>query len=283
MIAALVILYNPEKKFLENIQSFVHQVDKLYVVDNSNKFDILFHDSLQKKVEYDLLHKGTNIGVAAALNLGINKALIEGFEYLLTMDQDSFVPKKVISQIRNSIKHISNQSWILVAPNLRMGDKLFHPRSNEMVEDVLFVPTSGSIINLKNLDEIGHFFNDLFIDYVDIEFCLRAKQHNYKIYIVPNVLIEHSLGRLEVRRFLFSKVHVTNHDPIRLYYRIRNRLYVVRKYWLTFPVFTIKIIKMIFGDLVKILLYESKKREKLVFLWKGFLDFIKSKYGKYYI
>jgi rhamnosyltransferase len=57
-----------------------------------------------------------------------------------------------------------------------------------------YVITSGSIIPIKVLDDVGLMREELFIDFVDIEWCLRAPQKGYEIVAINKVMIDHHLG-----------------------------------------------------------------------------------------
>src|SRR3954471_22742180 len=88
-LAGTIILYYPEEKVLENVQSYLEQIEKLYVVDNTeNNQTELIKDILQfSKVTF--LHDGINKGIASRLNQVCKLAIEDGYEWLLTMDQDS--------------------------------------------------------------------------------------------------------------------------------------------------------------------------------------------------
>ena len=89
-IAAVTVLYNPTKKIIQNISGYIDKVDKVYVIDNSNDSnEKLLIDN--KKIEY--LPNYTNLGISNSLNKACNLAIDEGYEFLLTMDQDSLFEK----------------------------------------------------------------------------------------------------------------------------------------------------------------------------------------------
>ena len=47
-----------------------------------------------------------------------------------------------------------------------------------------YVITSGSIITIAAYKEIGPFNNEMFIDFIDIEWCLRARKKNLKLLLL---------------------------------------------------------------------------------------------------
>ena len=86
-VVAIVVAYNIEsEKLLKNIYSYYDFVEKIVIVDNSNKSNNL-KDYENEKIVY--IGLGENLGIARALNEGIKYAIINNFKYALTMDQDS--------------------------------------------------------------------------------------------------------------------------------------------------------------------------------------------------
>ena len=59
--------------------------------------------------------------------------------------------------------------------------------------------SSGSLIRLDVFDKVGLMLEELFIDFVDIEWGMRAKKNGYICYIANNVLMKHSIGDKSVK------------------------------------------------------------------------------------
>ena len=101
-LAAVVIWYNPleigEEKIIQNIFSYSSYCEKNYIVDNSSDL----HEELAKKIPNSIYISNKNVGgIAGGQNRGCERALNDGFEWAMTMDQDSiFEPKQVKEYIR---------------------------------------------------------------------------------------------------------------------------------------------------------------------------------------
>src|SRR5579884_3859385 len=92
-LAGTITLYQPDQnKITQNILSYLSYIDCLYVIDNSDQYEKL-NDSVlnffnqNPKIKY--IKNQKNEGVAKALNIGVNEAA-EEYEWLMTMDQDSY-------------------------------------------------------------------------------------------------------------------------------------------------------------------------------------------------
>jgi rhamnosyltransferase len=67
--------------------------------------------------------------------------------------------------------------------------------------------------------------DELFIDWVDIEWGLRARALGYKSYIIPSIRMMHSIGDSFVP-FLGKNINL--HGDIRHYYLVRNATFLLR-------------------------------------------------------
>lgn len=92
-----------------------------------------------------------------------------------------------------------------------------------------FVISSGSLIPMGALEEIGLIDEDLFIDHVDTEWCLRALSKGFKLFGIPSAQMFHSLGNRRKRVWVLRWRNVPYHSPFRYYYILRNGLLLQRR------------------------------------------------------
>ena len=88
-ICGVVVLYNPDNSILDNIQSYISCIDKLYVIDNSDDINCEIAEAIQNIHKCIYISNNGNHGIAQALNVGVNKAIANRSDWVLTMDQDS--------------------------------------------------------------------------------------------------------------------------------------------------------------------------------------------------
>lgn len=234
-ILAVVVLYFPARPTKEIIEGIRDEVDHVLVVDNTDN----------------------NIGVAAALNLGLKKAVAEHYDWLLTMDQDSTFEHGSLSKLRK-IAFGSEKTVGWVAPFHRTQKTKREVRHT--VDEVRFAMTSGSMLRVNT---VGYFEEKLFIDSIDNEYCLRLRKNGYTILRVNDAVLNHQLGTLKKNWLGFSTIV---HPASRRYYITRNMLYVMRKY----PEFRLFGSKELVKSLVLIILVEDDKVDKLRAMIKGF-------------
>lgn len=233
----VVTLYNPHDGVIEFIDSYLSHLDKLYVVDNSPEPSPHILGVLRQHAEIEVLSSNGNTGVAAALNLGARRALQDGYTWLLTMDQDSYFCQSQIVKIIRALATVDYETTAIVSP---MHDPAHLSAGPCRLEPKLVTITSGSFLNLSLIQSIGFFDEKLFIDEVDHDYCLRANLCGYQVLQATNCFLLHQIGTPTRRRFLLRVRTVYEHNPKRIYFIVRNNLYIQAKYHEAFPRYTRK-------------------------------------------
>lgn len=269
-ISAGIVLFNPDiKRLKENIDAFIIQCTHLYLVDNGSgnvdEVKGLLNQYNQSKIS--ILWNRENQGIAKALNQLTSAAQKEGFDWILTLDQDSVVPSNIVGEFE---KYINNSSVGILCPIICDRNKDEEIKINEDCTEIDECITSGSLLNIKAWSEIGGFDERMFIDGVDFDICYRLRQRGYKIYCIHSVVLLHELGHIEYHRFLFWKVLVKNHSAFRKYYIARNIIYVAKKR--KSVLLAIKGILQEVKLLGIVLLYETDKKSKSISIIKGIRD-----------
>lgn len=278
-IAGVVILYHPDMELLlANIQSYNTGLKQLYVYDNSETKTPGIEEALFKlnpSIEYKYFN--ANEGIAKRLNQAMDQAAFNHYDYLLTMDQDSAFKagdfEKYKSLIQSTAYNHVAQFGVNCQPNFT--------QSKEQPEEALTLITSGSILNLSLTKNIGPFNEALFIDFVDAEFSYRVIQNGYLNLMFSNIVLNHALGKLVEGTSLvsFKKSLRITHAPIRVYYIVRNGLYLLLKARGLTSVMkkdVIRCIKIIKNDLI----YNPQLAAVYKNLFAGIYAFLTNRMGK---
>lgn len=281
-IAGTVVLYRPDSDVIDNIKSFLNEIDILYVVDNSETINKKIIEQIQGLDKTVYISNGENLGIARALNMAANKAIEGGYDLLLTMDQDSNASLGMIDNMLECARDRDISKIGIIGPFhlLDMDEKKPVDVDCEIVAHTM---TSGNLLNLRVYQTVGPFLDELFIDFVDIEFCLRLRQKGFLVVQANRAILKHNLGNISRVKILHKQLRTSNHSPVRRYYITRNRFFVWRKYRdLDVAKQTIIHDKISFrGEIRNILLMEKNKIAKLVMIAKGYLDYKRNIFGKY--
>ncbi|HHQ4768023.1 TPA: hypothetical protein ACSP3S_004218, partial [Aeromonas veronii] len=151
------------------------------------------------------------------------------------------------------------------------------PEGKESLIAADYIITSGSLFSKQVWELVGEFDDSLFIDYVDIEWCLRGKAKGIQIYGEPRCIMTHTLGD-EPIRLLGRKLPV--HSPVRHYYFFRNCISLLRRDYISSG---FKVREFCFLP-IRFLVYSLFTKNKLSHITKmskGLLDGVLSKSGPY--
>ncbi len=289
-ICAVIVTWNIGEEFIVNVNAVLHQVDRVIIIDNGSCTKTrLMLESIWKQNSHkiDIILNDKNAGIASAQNQGVKRACEMEFKWILLLDHDSRPePDMVVRLLEgyDSLKKNDKEVTGLVAPYIREQKidremkfvvsqgffiKLRKFGEDRIMRNVQVVISSGSMIRKELFESIGVFKQDLFIDYVDTEFCLRMAKFKWKIILVRDAVLNHSTGELSGRRLAGRTTGVTNHSPLRRFTIFRNRIKVWKCYFHTAPSYIAFDIAMGFYDLIKIILFETSRKKKLRAVFKG--------------
>ncbi len=247
-ITAVIVTYNPERSLLSGLVSaLLPQVGHIVVVDNgstSESIELIREVVALHPIELVMFRE--NLGIAAAQNRGIYRARELGSKYVILFDHDSKPAANMVSELMMALQDKERLGIRIAAvgpnfkaeysPNLKpfriiRGFRIgrYGCTKSTSVIRVSYLIASGSLMPISTLDAIGGMREDLFIDYIDIEWGIRASQQGYLSFGVCGAVMEHDLGDLPLHFFGMS---IPYHSPLRHYYLFRNAIWLYRQEYL---------------------------------------------------
>ena len=110
---AVIITYNPDvERLTENIKAISQQTDKVLLVDNGSE-DKLFLSKLSFIYNTAVISNEKNKGIAYALNQGMKYAYQNGYEWAITLDEDSVCPDGIIAGAKKLIENTLDVAMIV--------------------------------------------------------------------------------------------------------------------------------------------------------------------------
>jgi rhamnosyltransferase len=237
-VKGVATAYRPNVVTLvESLAATAPQVEALLLVANDGA-----PWSCQLPANVALLRQANNIGLGAAYNLAARWAREQGGTHLLLLDQDSVPAPGMVAALMEGFKRpgpvaATGPLWRdsrtgedgFFVRLARWGARKYKPAPGEVVP-VDFLISSGSLISLAALADIGPFDEGLFVEHVDTDWALRAQAKGYRLYGVANARLDHALGDAALtvspvglrRRFYLYK-------PERNYYLLRNSIALWRR------------------------------------------------------
>ncbi|HEM8101435.1 TPA: rhamnosyltransferase [Enterobacter hormaechei] len=281
---AVVVTYNPDvKKVIELVTILQKYKVTVVIVDNTpglNNYPFQCH----------LIKLGDNFGIATAQNHGIEYCLKDGADAIWFYDQDSVITDDFVQEFLTTVA--GNPEDKIFAPVFWDEKKGFEYAitdidsngnrkkllSSSYTDDFYssVVISSGSLIKTELLLKIGLMLDSLFIDYVDTEWCLRAYYNGYKVHIIKNARMEHSIGDNTISLLGFN---VPIHSPMRRYYRIRNSFLLFRMKHIPKKLALREIVFSCCHQII-IILTQKNKIEYLKYFLDALIDGLGNKAGK---
>lgn len=236
-VIGVIVTYQPDCSTLAVLIDAVRpQVAHVIVVDNTPGGLPCGSDP-----RVELIGLGRNMGLAAAQNVGIRRALELGCGFVLMLDQDSLPAPQMVAALLDAHDNLVQRGAAVAAigPRLvdartqvsqpvvqarRLGMRFAHFDRGTEVLRTEFLVASGCLIPRRALEQVGLMDETLFIDQVDVEWELRARAQGLELFAVGTAVLKHKLGEGD-RRIWFLRFHqVPVHPPLRNYYLFRNSI-----------------------------------------------------------
>ncbi len=292
-VCASIVIYKQCPETLSTlINSLLHQAEQIIIVDNNESPSLSPTDG---RIVY--FPNNENLGISRGHNISFQWAEKNNFTHLLTFDQDSSIDTTLIEKLLQAEHTLIDQGHNVAC----VGPSFIDPRNqftapfitlsgwkiikkscdneNTNFISVDYLITSGSLFNLKASKEIGYFDELLFIDYVDIEWGLRAKSMGYKLFGICDATMQHTIGDPPLKlRFINKKIPL--HSPLRHYYHFRNAILIYKRPYI--------ITKWIVNDSIRLAIkyfvysfFAPKAKAHFTMINKGILHGVIGISGKY--
>ena len=235
-IVSIIIFFNYETtSFNKTFSAHKKNFKNIIIVNNRKNVSLKMFEG--KNII--IINNEENVGLAKALNIGIIHAKKMNFDFVALFDQDTILPEGFNKEMCKKITNHANKNKVAVFSPVYFNKitnqygSLINFKFLRLLRDKpskgegqffsQYVITSGSYIPLKVIDDVGLMDEELFIDFIDIEWCLRAKRKGYLISSFQNIIVEHFLGDSKVR---LLGTNFPIHSPLRMYYFFRNSIYL---------------------------------------------------------
>lgn len=263
-IGIIIVGYNSLKYLPECLGSIFdssYKEFKVYFVDNKSSDDSLGYIRKNWK-EVEIISLKENFGFAKANNVGVQKAINDGCEYIFLLNPDIVIEKNCLELLYKSRKNNTIlQPLILLHGNGEKTDSINtsgnvlhylgisyvgNYRKNykqiNLEKDIVVASGAAMFIPAKIINKIGLFDEDFFMYHEDVDFSWRARMVGYQINLLPEAIVWH--------KYTFSK------NKSKYYLVERNRLmflfknFTVKYLLLLTPIFILNELLMLFYSVV---------------------------------
>lgn len=288
-ICAVIVTYFPDLQLAERLKKITDQVVQTVIVDNGSPASCVERiQEFGKSPAIHLILNESNEGIASALNAGVRWAASQGFQWVLTFDQDTIVSPGMVAEFEMVVRSYPEPARLAVVGSNyqdKVNGKMLSwsgpGTDNEFSTKIPSVLTSGSLISVSAFQTIGGFRDGFFIDCVDHEYCLHARALGFDVVVTSKPVMRHEIGHVSEHRLFGKKVRAANHSPVREYYRARNSVVLIREYLAQEPRWLLYYMWSWSKSVVFIFLFEKDRMQKLGNTIRGCVDGLLGRTGIY--
>lgn len=290
-VVGVLVSFNPDIKHLSLVlKSICSQMSKLVIVDNGSKRQELVFSICSTFPNVTFISMPKNIGLASAQNVGIKNAKEQSASHVILFDQDSIINEDFIQQLLITENELLSNGNKVAA----VGPAFFDPNTQTVYPatvykgpfikripmsvvavEATYIIASGCLIRMAILNEIGDMYDELFIDYIDVEWCLRAKSLGYSLFITPKAKMAHTIG--DSRTSILGRT-ISLHGAVRRYYLVRNSFLMLK---LPYVPFGYKLRELVFNffRIIVGVYFSSEKSRTILYALGGVKDGILGRLG----
>ena len=202
-----------------------------------------------------------------------------GFKWALLLDQDSCIDDDLVpTLIAASAAYPDRDRLGVIGSAYRDVNHPSQEQPERAVEDTWGRSGIGNhfgLVDPVTLAVIGAFREEFFIDYVDMEYCFRARALGYRIIRTRRPIMSHTIGSISEHNVLWMKKWTFNHATDRRYYIARNDTVMLREFGhYRVALWALKSFGRCVRLCKRIALYEQKKTYRKIIsvaqeLWDG--------------
>ena len=267
-VLAGIVTYNPNMERLKlNLDAICNQVSVVAIIDNGSKNIEKIISLTEGYDNIEVVCNASNRGIAAALNQIGDLAAAKKKEFFITLDQDSVADCSLATELYLSF---FDETVGAACPYINRKNDFI---ANDKRKKVKVAITSGEMVRTSVWEEIGGFWEYLFIDEVDHEFSYQIRQRGYTIIQTNTVAINHIIGEPLSKKVLGHQFNPTNHSAFRRYYIARNDVIMKHLFPEEKEPFPHRY-KMLMRIVISILFCEQEKASKIGAIFRGIRDAI---------
>uniref|UniRef100_A0A7C4QXC5 Glycosyltransferase family 2 protein n=1 Tax=candidate division CPR3 bacterium TaxID=2268181 RepID=A0A7C4QXC5_UNCC3 len=212
--------FSDTKRCLDSLHILQDKNYKLYIllVDNGsrNKELINLKNYIKKFKDLRLIENKRNLGFAKGNNSAVKIALQNGADYILFLNNDTKIemnflrnlfkinaaissPVIKFREFRNRGKFIYDLGgkvnwWTGRTTHFNLYKSEYAKFTNNKPISVDYVAGCCMLVVRDVFEKIGLFDEKYFMYFEDVDFCVTAKKHGFKVKVDPTSLIYHKLG-----------------------------------------------------------------------------------------
>ncbi|MEY9926005.1 rhamnosyltransferase [Catenulispora sp. GP43] len=285
-VAAVFTAYHPDERLAAAVEAALRSCTSVIVVDNTPAGPGGGAPESSAPAlagpRVTVIDHGRNVGLGAALNIAVRELPADA-EAVLFLDQDSELPPEIVPGL---VADLADPAVGIAAPSpwdpKHQRYYCSDARRNDSVSDEEAVITSGMLVRREVLEKVP-FDEDMFLDWVDVAFCLDVRRAGWRIVIDWRLRLPHEIGACEVHTRFGRTAHYSHYPAWRLYWIGRNVSILHRGHFASRPRALASTLIFMGERFTNTLLFEPKRRTHIPALLRGFRDGLRERVDPRYL
>ncbi len=258
-LSIVIVTFKSEEKIITCLKSIPTNI-RVVVVENSDNHN--FKKKLEDKFSnVECFLSGSNIGYAAANNLGLSKLKTK---FALVLNPDTELDINAVNYFYSFVSQ-RKDFWLLGPANDQQKD--FSSYRSDIIE-VKNLKGFAIFLNLEKFENT-YFDENYFLYFEEIDLCRRVEERGGKIYLNKKILIKHD-GASSVNKFESIELEKSRNWHwmwSTFYYHKKFKGYLFA-FVITFPKLISSLLKTIFYQLI----FNSEKKNIYFCRMSGILN-----------
>lgn len=197
-------------------ESIADDVDQIYLVDNGSKAgDLAALDRFAAQRKLALVANGRNLGYAGGNNRGLARAVGDGYELILVMNNDALAEPGAIRAMVERLD-LAHETGAVAPLEIDMeSGRVIHSRCRldsqtavtafddvgrwpgEIADEPIttdYVSGAAFLVRSQTLRDCGTFDEAFFAYYEDADWSLRVRRAGWRLEVIPAAVFRHSVN-----------------------------------------------------------------------------------------
>jgi GT2 family glycosyltransferase len=219
-VLAVIVLYKMLPNESASFRTLRTAMSRLQ--DGQEDLKIVLYDNTPGRQDASILPSGMhykadyeNGGLAKAYNYALEIAYEEGYDWLLTLDQDTNLPIDFLSRLCDTARFVASLSGVAaIVPFVHSDERVISPvrrlkhwpKMGQFPDGFVGISlaktvavNSASTIKVSALKEIGGYDPRFYLDQSDIVLYHRLHRSNFSVFVAGNIHVEHELSIFDLQ------------------------------------------------------------------------------------
>ncbi len=267
------------KQYLDNIATFINQIDYLYIYNTTTSPLTEFFERLNK---YPMIEYANcpDYGEAEIYQELINQAIKKNANYVTYLAPGYFYEAESLSELKKYLLTADTTNLGVITPMPLYACQI-HERKAEEFRTIKGCRLLGALLNLDIYKQTKGIKTEYYQTTFDYDYCLQIRSMGHYVMLAQNQVLRNQNYKVITRRLGFIKLTAYDRDLMDVYYETRNRYYLWEEYATIDPDYVKLDKKLAKKEKQEIRTRDKRYKEKFKMMAKAKQDFKLKRLGRY--